>query len=393
MNRPTNYAIFHCHSMLSTLTAGIDSVTRFEEYVSKAKECGMTAIGFSEHGNVFNHVHKKEFVESAGLKFIFAIEAYLTETISEKLRDNYHAVLIAENGDAVHEILELVTKSFNRDDGHFFYKPRITFDELFNTSKHILVSTACVASPLFSGTDEARNKYIEFLSNNKDRCYLEVQHHPHADTQKEYNTQLVELSKKYGIPLIAGTDTHCLNKQHEKARLILQKSKNITFSGEDNWDLSFKTIDELIDCYKEQGVLTEDEYYTAIENTNKMANRIERYVWDRSIKYPHIYDNPEEEFKKQINTGYKHNKYLHERYSKDEVKKRVNDEFEVYKKVGAIDFMLLETHVLNWERRNGIQRGYGRGSVSGSLIAYILGITEMDSLKFNLNFFRLKKRK
>ena len=82
---------------------------------------------------------------------------------------------------------------------------------------------------------------------------------------------------------------------------------------------------------------------------------------------------------------------MHERYSKDEVKKRVNDEFEVYKKVGAIDFMLLETHVLNWERQNGIQRGYGRGSVSGSLIAYILGITEMDSLKFNLNFFRLKK--
>ena len=109
---------------------------------------------------------------------------------------------------------------------------------------------------------------------------------------------------------------------------------------------------------------------------------------DKKTKYPHIYDNPDKTLKTKINEAYKNHPYLKSRYPSSQVIKRIREEYEVYKKVGAIDFMLLETYLREWERDNGIQCGYGRGSVSGSLIAYALGITQMDSIKFNLNFFR-----
>ena len=134
--------------------------------------------------------------------------------------------------------------------------------------------------------------------------------------------------------------------------------------------------------------MPEGVYLEAIENTNVIADMVEPFEIDRHTKYPHIYDNPVETFKKKINEGYKNNKYLKERYPRNVVSSRLKEELAVYEKVGAIDFMLLETYIREWEAKNGIESGYGRGSVSGSLIAYALGITQMDSLKFNLNFFR-----
>lgn len=382
-----NYVVYHLHSNMS-ITAGIDSVTWFQDYVTRAKECGMKAIGFSEHGNIYDWTNKKRTVEAAGMKFIFAVEAYLTESLNEKIRDNYHCVLIAKNETGKDEICSLISNAGNKDDGHFYYNPRITFDELFATSDNVLITTACLAGPLYSGTESAYDSFLDFIIENKDRCYLEVQHHPNAESQKEYNRKLLAIHYEYGIPLIAGTDTHCLNKEHEAGRVIMQKAKNVHFNGEDEWDLTWKTYDELVDSFKEQGVLSYDEMMEAIENTNKMADRIEPWELDTSIKYPHIYDNADQVFKDQINKAYKKNKYARSRYPIQEVREKVHEEYAVYEKVGAIDFMLLETYLLNWERKNGIKRGYGRGSVSGSMIAYLLGITEMDSMRFNLNFFR-----
>ena len=152
--------------------------------------------------------------------------------------------------------------------------------------------------------------------------------------------------------------------------------------------MTFKSYDELCEAYKKQHSLPEGVYLEAIENTNVIADMVEPFEIDRHTKYPHIYDNPVETFKKKINEGYKNNKYLKERYPRNVVSSRLKEELAVYEKVGAIDFMLLETYIREWEAKNGIESGYGRGSVSGSLIAYALGITQMDSLKFNLNFFR-----
>ena len=95
------------HSTLSSGTTNIDSVTNFRDYIAKAKECGMKAMCFTEHGNVFEWVHKKEAIEKAGMKYMHGIECYVTETLEEKIRDNYHCVLIAKNYEGVLEINQL----------------------------------------------------------------------------------------------------------------------------------------------------------------------------------------------------------------------------------------------------------------------------------------------
>lgn len=382
-----NYTVLHLHSDMSNGVTNIDSVTKYIDYIKRAEELDMKAMAFSEHGSVFAWDLKKEDMEKHGLKYIHAEEFYITKTVTEKIRDNWHCLLIARNWDGVREINRLASKSFNRSDNYYYYAPRITFDDLLHTSDNIIVSTACLGGILNKASDDIQKRFIGFLAQNKHRCFLEVQHHNVAD-QIAYNKKLYDIGRKYGIRLVAGTDTHSLNEQHAEGRKILQRSKNIFFDGEDGWDLTFKSYDELCEAYKRQHSLPEEIYLEAIENTNVIADMIEPFEIDRCTKYPHIYDNPVETFKKKVNEGYRKNKYLRERYPRSVVSARMKEELAVYEKVGAIDFMLLETYIREWEAKNGIESGYGRGSVSGSLIAYALGITQMDSLKFNLNFFR-----
>lgn len=382
-----NYTVYHLHSDLSNAVTNIDSITKFQQYIDRAKECGMKALAFSEHGSVFEWYHKKCAIEAAGMKYIHAIEAYLTATLDEKVRDNYHCVLLARNYDGFLELNELVSNSFSRKDNHFYYAPRISFDELFQTSDNILVTTACIGGVLAKGDGFTQERFLNFLKENKHRCYLEIGHHM-DEKQVVYNQRLYELSKETGIPLIVGTDTHVLNAEHERGRSILQRSKNIRFDEEDKWDLKFKTYDELVNAFRMQRSVPEDVYMQAIEETNRMADKIKPFELDRGTKYPHIYENPEETFVEKIKDAIRNHPYAVRRHGGERLGKTVAEEIEVYKATKSIDFMLLQTYLREWERKNNIQCGYGRGSVSGSMVAYLLGITEMDSLKFGLNFFR-----
>lgn len=251
MEISSQYTVYHLHSDLSNGVTNIDSVTKYGEYIERAKECGMKALAFSEHGSVFEWWHKKSAIEAAGMKYIHAVEAYLTVTLNEKVRDNHHCVLLAKNYDGFMELNKLVSSSFNRTDNHYYYAPRITFDELFSTSDNILITTACVGGVFGKADDDTQQRFLEFLIKNKHRSFLEVGHHL-DEKQVVYNRKLYELSQRTGIPLIAGTDTHVLNETHEKGRSILQSSKNIRFDGEEMWDLKFKTYDELINAYRKQ---------------------------------------------------------------------------------------------------------------------------------------------
>lgn len=382
-----NYTVYHLHSDLSNGVTNIDSITKYKEYIKRAKECGMTALGFSEHGSVFEWWHKKCDTEAAGMKYIHGVEAYLTETLEEKIRDNYHCVLIAKNLDGVYELNEMITKSFNRNDGHYYYVPRITFDELFATSDNIIITTACIGGVLGKGNSDVKDRFLSFLKQNNHRCYLEIGHHP-DEKQKKYNKTIYEISLLYSLKLIAGTDTHALNEDHVNGRRVLQMSKNIHFDGEEGWDLCFRTYDELVTAYKEQGVLPEEVYMEAIHNTNVLADEVEPFEMNKSTKYPRIYDNPSKTFRDKVMKSMYEHPYASKNHTEEELIDIINQEIEVYEKTGSIDFMLLQTYIREWEAKNGIQCGYGRGSVSGSMIAYLLGITQMDSLRFGLNFFR-----
>ena len=120
----------------------------------------------------------------------------------------------------------------------------------------------------------------------------------------------------------------------------------------------------------------------------QFAPVVEEFSIDRGIKYPHIYNNPEETFRAKVEEAIQNHPYALKNHSEEELRKVVDEEFEVYKATKSIDFMLMQTYLREWEKEKGIQSGYGRGSVSGSMIAYLLGVTQMDSMRFGLNFFR-----
>ena len=348
----------------------------------------MTAMAFSEHGSVFSWVNKKRHIESAGMKYIHGEEFYVTETLDEKIRDNYHCCLYAKNYDGVLELNQLSTDSFNRKDNHFYYAPRISIDELVNTSDNIIVTTACLGGILHNGTDAIKDKFITFLSENKNRCFLEIQHHNDiGNEQKSYNRYLYELSKSIDVPLITGTDTHALNDEHMEGRKILQKAKNVNFANEDSWDLTFKSYDELVSAYKKQDSLPMEVVLEAIENTNKLADMVEEFELDETYKYPHLWEDSEKTFQDKIQEGIKRRGV--DKYSNyQEYLDRIEHELDAYRHNGAIDFMLLMEDIIHWCVENDILVGYGRGSCNGSVIAWLLGITEMDSIKHKLNFER-----
>lgn len=192
MAMSNQYTLYHLHSDLSNGVTNIDSVTKYGEYIERAKECGMKAMAFTEHGSVFEWWHKKSAIEAAGMKYIHGIEAYLTLNIDEKIRDNYHCVLLAKNYDGFLELNSLVSKSFCRTDNHFYYVPRITFNELFATSDNIIITTACVGGVLGKGDEQVQQYYLDFLERNKHRCFLEVGHHM-DEKQVTYNEKLLLL--------------------------------------------------------------------------------------------------------------------------------------------------------------------------------------------------------
>lgn len=380
--------MFHLHSDLSNGTTIIDSCTNYKAYIDKAKELGMSAIAFSEHGNVFEWLHKKEYAEKNGLKYIHGVEAYITKTLDEKVRDNFHCGLYARNYDGVLEINKLVSNSFNRQDGHYHYSPRITFDELTNTSDNVIITTACLGGVLYKGDDDIKRKFIDFLSLNNHRAFLEVQHH-NANEQIEYNKELLRLSHKYNIKIIAGTDTHSLDKEHSVGRDILQARKNIRFDNEGGWDTVFKTYEELINSYEVQNSIPEKDYMLAIENTNLLADMVDEFEVSRDFKYPKISDDSKEKVFNIVEAGIE--KKGLKKLSEDEFKRykdAIEYELSVYEKQGMFDFLLLDTMVKDDMRDSGIYCGYSRGSVAGSVVAWLMGITDVDSVKYELIFER-----
>ena len=383
----SNYTILHCHTMLSNGVTNIDSVTSYDQYIKQAHEWGMTAMALSEHGSVFQWIKKKLCMEEFGMKFIAAEEFYLTNTLTEKVRDNYHCLLIAKNYAGVLELNKLSSKSFNRNDNSFYYVPRITIDDVKNTSDNIIVSTACLGGVLNKAPDAIRDDFVRWMRRHPDRCFLEIQ--PHLDAQQvEYNRYLYCLSQKTGLRLLMCTDTHALNSTHVEGRSILQKAKNIHFDGEDRFHLEMLSYDELVELCRKQDALPMKVYLDAIEMTNTVADMIEPFELDYSYKYPHLWgDDSEQVLRAKIADGIKW-RGVDKLPNYQQYLDRIEYEMKAYIHNGAIDFMLLMEDIIAWCKTQDILVGYGRGSCNGSVIAYLLGITEMDSVKHGLNFDR-----
>ena len=448
----------------------MDSCTNYKLYVDKAVELGQKAICFTEHGNTYNNIEKKMYANSNGLKYLHGVEIYLTSTLNEKIRDNYHTILIAKNKDGIKELNTLVDLSTRED--HVYYKPRLSFDEFFNISDNIIKISACLASPLnkypssvnaiyekIKSLEEERDykislltdeKYAEFLEEDEKRYkemlgnglsglggyaeppmekdewfntkkniiinryeeqieilrheinrakdnyerllktydYYEIQPHIKSLEQIRYNKFLYDVAKKYNKPLIAGTDTHSINIYKAECRSILQKAKHIEFSNEDEFDLTYKTYEELVEMFRQQGSLPMDVILEAIENTNEMAESVEDYELDTSFKYPVLYDDEDKVFVERIRRMY--NEKIEKGIIKPDPRyeENIKEELRVFRKIGMVGFMLFMSELVCWCWDNNIPIGYCRGSVGGSTIAYILDIIDVNPIVWNTVFSR-----
>ena len=378
----SNYVVYHLHSDDSLL----DSCTKYTEYIDRAVELGQKAIAFTEHGRPTCWIHKKQYCDKVGIKFLYGVEAYLTESLSEKVRDNYHTVLIAKNQAGILEINSAISKSFDKD--HFYYVNRITFDEFLNISDNVIKISACLASPL--NKMDITNPVYERLVRHYD--YLEIQPHDHPE-QKDFNIHLACLSEKYGIPLIAGTDTHSLNPYKAECRKILLKAKHKSYGDEDSFDLTYKSYDELVSAFKTQGCLPEHVYLSAIENTNVMSDSVEDFELDTSLKYPILYGSREEDnrkfgetierkFEEKVTNGVISSEQV------DAFREAIEEEKRVFEKIQMSGFMLSMSELISWCKENDIAVGNARGSVGGSRIAYITDIIDLNPETWHTVFSR-----
>ena len=374
-----NITHLHIHSVYSLL----DSTTQYEEYVKKAVEYGMKAIASTEHGNVFANIKKKKICDEYGIKYIHGCEMYLTKSFDEKLRDNYHVILLAKNYEGIKELNELVTLS--TDDNHSYYKPRLSFEEFCNISNNIITTSACLGGVL-ANIDED-DEWFEKLMNRFD--YLEIQ--PHLSSrQKEYNKKLLYYKNKYNKPFVLGCDVHEIDKYHEECRAIWQKGKGIEYDDMEDFDLSFKSYEQIYEMCKKQDCFDISFYDEAIENTNIIADMIEDYKLDLSFKYTNKYNDAVNLIRNRVydayNEKYKIGAVIRE--EEEEYFKQIENELDVFNKVGMESFILFMSDESHWEIKNDIITGFGRGSCCGSLVAYLLDITDVDPVRWGTVFSR-----
>lgn len=372
-----NYTVYHLHTENSLL----DSCTNYKLYVDKAVELGQKAICFTEHGNLYNWAEKKMYCDEKGIKYLHGIECYLTATFDETVRDNYHTILIAKNEKGFKELNRLNFLSTQKD--HKYYSPRLSFDEFLGIDDNIIKISACVQSPL----NRVRgNEIADKLLRHYD--YYEIQYHDMPE-QIEYNKYLYEMSKKYGKPLIAGTDTHSLNAYKAECRMLMMLRKGMEYSYEESCDLTYKSYDELVDMFRKQNSLPMDVVLEAIENTNKMADSVFDLVLDKTVKYPYLYGDDDEKVLKQvINKKYKQKLAAGIIDKNPQYVENIREEMRVFKKINMVGFMLFMSEMMSWCRENGIPTSPCRGSVGGSTIAYISDIIDVDPIKWHTVFSR-----
>ena len=387
-DRLSNYVAYHVHTELSLL----DSATKFQDYIDRAVQLGQTAIAFTEHGNIYQWIAKKIACDKAGLKYLHGVECYLTEGLlvsdctgkQSKIRDNYHTILIAKNFEGLLELNALVSLS-SRDD-HFYYKPRITFKEFLGISSNIIKISACLASPL--NKMSTTHPIYEQLLRHYD--YLEIQPHNFQD-QIIYNRHLAQMSQKYGIPLIAGTDTHSLDQYKAECRSILMLAKHIEFANEDSFDLTYKSYDQIVDMFRLQDAIPEQMFLQAIENTNQMAESVESFELDTSFKYPKLYGARDREvFAKTIENGLQE-KIREGAITPNQVvpfQEAIKEECRVFDKIDMSGFMLFMSELVTWCKSHGIPIGFNRGSCGGSRVAYVTNITDLNPETWHTVFSR-----
>ena len=381
----------HVHSHYSLL----DGLPKIDQLLDYVKKLGMDSVALTDHGVMYGAVEFYKKAKERGIKPIIGCEMYQAiGKMSEKrpgIDDKrYHLVLLVKNEIGYKNLVKLVTKAHLEG---FYYKPRIDEELLSRHAEGLIGLTGCLKGKipqliLAGKIDEAEKTALRYQEIfGRGNFYLEVQDHPNIKDQKKVNSALIELSKKTKIPLVATNDSHYLKPEDAEAQDILMlintgadpnNPERITMKAD---DFSIKSPEQMINDFK--------DVPEAIENTQKIKDMCNFEFELGKIKLP-VFKPPE---------GKSPDDYLRElcqegikkRYGekvKKEVTERLEYELSIISKMGFSSYFLIVQDYVNWAKQNRIVVGPGRGSAGGSLVAYLLNITNIDPIKYGLLFER-----
>ena len=393
----TGFVHLHLHSEYSLL----DGACRITDIPTRAKECGQEAVALTDHGVMYGAVSFYRACKEQGIKPIIGCEVYVAPASRfQKTGGNSgyadHLVLLCENQKGYQNLCRMVSLAFTEG---FYNKPRVD-DELLRTySDGLIALSACLGGRIpkllekgdFEGAKQAALNYKEIFG--KDHFYIELQNHDLPE-QRAMLPMLANLAKECDLPIVATNDCHYLRRQDAQTQAVLMCIQTGT-TVNDGRPAAFAT-DEFYMKDTNEMTMTFRAYPEAIENTCKIADRC-NVEFDFSTTYLPKFPCPSGEsaedclrrlaksgFESRVTRGH----IAFDGYTREDYLFRMEYELNVILKMGYEDYFLIVQDYVNFARSKDIPVGPGRGSGAGSLVAYSLGITDVDPLRFDLLFER-----
>ena len=381
-----NFVHLHVHTEYSLL----DGVAKIKKLVNKAKSLDMKALAITDHGNMYGILKFRAECIKNDIKPIIGSEFYTVEDMhdrSEKSRKKHHLILLAKNYEGYKNLMKLSSLSFT--DG-YYYKPAIDMELLSKHCEGLICLTACIqgAVPnfLLTGQKERAYKYAERLKELfGEDLYIELQDHG-LEEEKRALPLLVTLAKDLNIKTVATNDVHYVEQNDKEVQdvMICVQTKS-TFKDDNRMifdadNLYLKSYDEMLTTFSWNK--------EAVDNSNEIADKCNVVFPNKQKLLPFFVapDNmtPAEYLRKMTYEG------LNKRYKvvTNEIKERAEYELDIIIKLGFAEYYLIVWDFIDFARKNDVPVGPGRGSGVGSIVAYAIGITSVDPLKFDLLFER-----
>ena len=380
---PSDFVHLHTHSHYSLL----DGLSKIDELIERTKELGMSAVALTDHGVLYGAIEFYTKAKAAGIKPILGCELYIT-TDHPEVNDYYHLIVLAENLIGYQNLLKLVSIGYLEG---FYYKPRITKGQLASHSNGLIALSGCLRGEIsreiikndIQKAEDVAKKYLEIFG--KDNFYLELQDHQLKD-QLVVNEGLLLLSKKLDIPIVVTNDAHYIVETDAAAQdvlLCVQTGKvlsdNNRLSMRDD-DYSLKDPNNIFQSFY--------NYPEGLANTKIIADRCNVELSLNKLILPEFTPDKDisikDYFEQSCEEGFI------KKYGKDNklARDRLIYELSVIEKMAYESYFLIVADFVIWAKKQGIFVGPGRGSAAGSIVAYVLGITDIDPLVYGLLFER-----
>ncbi|GAA0070507.1 DNA polymerase III subunit alpha [Clostridium sardiniense] len=404
-----------CHLHLHTEYSLLDGSGKIKKLVKKAKELGMESMAITDHGVMYGCVDFYKAAKEEGIKPILGCEVYVASKsmlIKNVDKDNgtNHLVLLVKNETGYENLMKIVSAA--SIDG-FYYKPRVDHDYLREHSEGLIALSACLGGEvqkalLNENYEKAKDIALSYKDIFKEGFYLELQNHG-MEEQRKVNELNIKLSKETGIPLVATNDVHYIEQRDSKSHDILmciQTGKTVEDPDRRRYpsdQFYLKSADEMYDMFS--------YVKEALENTIKIADqcnfdyefhvsKLPKFPLPTDEDDPYIYLRDTcfkgllerySVFDDIKNEEYNYDKIFKMREENEEAKvliDRLDYELGVINQMGYVDYFLIVWDFIRYSNEQGIPTGPGRGSAAGSIVAFTLGITKIDPIKYSLLFER-----